>query len=488
MSNPNQFLTFIACLFCFFSCNTEEAVDDLIEDTFVETPAVDIVFDDGDTLDFENVVVGYNRTLSFEIHNEGNVALSVSNISVPSGYSLDWLSGNIQIGEFQVVEILFEPKEEREYQGVVRIESNIDEGSTEFNIDGVGDDDKFEGDANLFTQEELEQFISDGYTEVGGRLILGGEVTSLAPLEKLKTVGGLDVFQTKVESLVGIEDLQINEMLQIALNSSLKTLDGFPTITDASFGINITYNPLISNLEALSNLNSCEYLYITNSENLESIDGVSSLTDVRSNLHIKSNPKIKNLDGLAKLTRVGGSLSISGNDVLTSYCGIKDFLVAEGLEGIFYLPKGNKYNPTRWDIQDVECEKDIPDNVLHGELRFRNQSGIDSYDFSGYDTIDGDLIIISDTDIDVVSSLSNLSSIKVITGDISIKNTLLANLDDLSGLESINALYIKNNANLSDYCSISSIVEAEDIYVSIEDNSYNPTKEELIAAETCSQD
>lgn len=486
MANLNLKLAFVATYIFFLSCSSSDS--ELLDDSIVEIPSLNIVFENDEELDFQNLVVGHKKSISFEIQNIGNVALSVSAIAVPSGFSIDWISGDIPVGEIQKVQISFEPTEEKNYEGLLIIESNVEDGPLNIDIKGNGVNEIYTGDLVFSTQDKLEEFIANGYTKIDGSLHLELGVNSLKPLEKITSVHRLDVFSSSIESLVGIENLEISEFLQFAKNSSLKTLEGFPSTSEATYGISFNYNPLITDLAPLSNLKSCNSLYIANGDNLLSLDGVSNLTEVKLDLGIVDLPKIKNLDGLSNLTSVGTSLSISGNENLTSYCGIKEFLIEEGLGGTFYQPSGNRYNPTRWDIQDVACEMDVPDNVIHGKLRFIYQSGLDSYDFSGYDTIDGDLVIGYNADYDVISSLSKLSVIKNVTGDININSTLLTNLDQLSGLETANAFYIENNSKLLDYCGISALVEDLDIHVSISENLYNPTKEELIAAETCSQD
>jgi hypothetical protein len=86
---------------------------------------------------FGSVIVGLSTTRNLRISNSGNSPLTVSGISLPSGFSGSW-SGQIPAGGFQDVTITFSPTAVQTYSGALSVQSDATSGSSSRNISGSG--------------------------------------------------------------------------------------------------------------------------------------------------------------------------------------------------------------------------------------------------------------------------------------------------------------------------------------------------------------
>lgn len=89
------------------------------------------------TYSFGSVIVGSSITRTLRITNSGNSPLTVTGISLPSGYSGSW-SGQIPAGGFQDVTITFSPTAVQTYSGALSVQSDATSGSSSRNISGSG--------------------------------------------------------------------------------------------------------------------------------------------------------------------------------------------------------------------------------------------------------------------------------------------------------------------------------------------------------------
>jgi uncharacterized repeat protein (TIGR01451 family) len=91
-------------------------------------------------LAFGAVDIGQTVTATVTISNNGNSALNVSNVTVPSGSTFvpNWWKGTIAAGASQPVTVYFSPKEERSYDGVLTVVGDQTAGTNTMNISGTG--------------------------------------------------------------------------------------------------------------------------------------------------------------------------------------------------------------------------------------------------------------------------------------------------------------------------------------------------------------
>ena len=78
---------------------------------------------------------------------------------------------------------------------------------------------------------------------------------------------------------------------------------------------------------------------------------------------------------------------------------------------------------------------DIDEGIYVGNVYLRNQNELDLFTENNYHTIDGNLTIDDDPNTDGTGNMSKLSSLKTVTGHVTIMNN--KNILDLNGFESL---------------------------------------------------
>jgi len=323
----------------------------------------------------------------------------------------------------------------------------------------------YDGSINLTTQQEVEDFGSNGYNRVTGDVfILGNTITDISSLLDLKNIG---------------DDLLIDD-------TSLTTLEG------------------------LDNLNSIGgYFNIFNNGNLINFEGLTNLTNVESNLRIDNNDVLVDVSALENLTSLGGALSLSNNGVLTNTIGLHNITsIGEGLSvsscpslvsldldnledvaleistGIQIIGNNSLVNINLSELLTVGDNLTIRNNnnltnlsklnklsYIGRNLLIENNPNLTSMPFESLVTIDRSLNINSNNDlIDLsgltsltsvgldfdlggnssnFSSISGLGSLETIGGDAFIVGTLAENLNAFSELTTIGGNFsVSNNSSL----------------------------------------
>ncbi len=89
--------------------------------------------------DFGEVNVGGSLGKRLRIYNKGNSVLNVNNISIPNGFKiLGNTSMQIQPGSYSTIAVKFMPKENRSYNGYVKVSSNATNGPSTVYVFGKG--------------------------------------------------------------------------------------------------------------------------------------------------------------------------------------------------------------------------------------------------------------------------------------------------------------------------------------------------------------
>ncbi|MBC9798065.1 hypothetical protein [Sinomicrobium weinanense] len=484
-------ITFVA--FGIFSCSNSDSDEPEAPPT-ASSAEIRVETADDSQFDFGKVVTRIDKVKEVIVYNDSDTDLSVSDITLPNGYSGDWTSGTIKKGASKTLKITFLPTEEIQYSGKITFSSNASNASYSIPVTGTGISPVYDGDILLKTQEELEDFVTSGYTGVTGDLCLGScnpgfdpnDLFDLKPLQNITTVDRLKIFNTKITSLEGIENMELKTGITIWQNELLVNLDHFPKNNEEIAIVNIAENSSLIDINGLSGVTSIDFLQLARNKNLENLDGLANLKSINYGLTIRENIKITHLDALANLSVVNGNISISYNDQLYSFCGLRPLLSSGGLHGTFYVMRYNRYNPTLTEIIDGVCQKEVPSNTYHGEMRIGSQSALDTFAERNYEKVEGRVIILIgiDDSISKINDLSGLSSLREITQSLSIVRTQVTNLDGLNNLTKIGtSLQIKDNAGLSDYCAIVPFVQSGAEYFTARGNLYNPTLDELKAGD-----
>ncbi|AZJ31759.1 hypothetical protein [Tenacibaculum mesophilum] len=440
--------------------------------------------DDYETLNFKDLVIGNEKTLPISIFNEGNLTLEITEVILPEGFSVNLETIKIPPSDFFELDILFKPTEEKKYSGNITFTSNVTEPYNNTILEGLGVNDTFEGDVDFKTQKELIDFIGKGYKNINGTLGIGSPydganhpVTDLKLLKSLNSAKRLSVWGAQVTSLEGLENIKGIETIQIALNNNLTSLNGFPK-NNSSALINIVQNENLIDIKALAGIEIIDWLRVHRNPKLESLTGLENLKEIKRDLEISGNYVITNLDSFSNLERVGGNISIQENNALYSYCGLVNLMKLGGLEGTFYLPRRNRFNPS-W-VDELDCERQVPFNEYHGvQTWIDDRYDLDYFKQKGFTKISGE-VYINDSDITTLTALSNIEEIE----HLYIQRTNLESLEGLDNLRKVKSLYIEYNDKLSNFCSLGSLtIEGSS---RIENNLYNPTVTDL-ANENCKQ-
>ena len=138
----------------------------------------------------------------------------------------------------------------------------------------------------------------------------------------------------------------------ISKNASLTNIDGLSSLESVYFDLEISDNPVLTNLNGLTHFRICQNLNIFNNNSLVNVDGLSGLTQLNG-LFIYQNAALTNLNGLSHLRAVG-ILKIYKNTSLTQFCGLYNlFTVDTGTNDFRTIDiYDNAFNPTIQEIID----------------------------------------------------------------------------------------------------------------------------------------
>jgi len=278
---------------------------------------------------------------------------------------------------------------------LTRAQRQISAPTTEADVPTAAPDPICRGDREVRTDAQIQGIahcieitgsltINDRSMDPVAWNVVEFHISSLAPLENLRVVGGqLEIAQNAdLKTLMGLHNLtEVAGDLTVALNPNLGDLTGLSRLDTVGGGVRISdnttlrslrglegfdridgdlelHNNKLSHLDGLSTLRrvngdvviSAENglkdlsglvhlkrvsgtIEIAALENLENISGVPSLRKVGDDIEIWGNPRLSNLDGLMGIKRVGGYISVVRNDALTDVTGaIGGATVGEAIE------------------------------------------------------------------------------------------------------------------------------------------------------------
>ena len=93
------------------------------------------------SLAFADMKVGETAVKDLTIKNTGDIAMNVTAIAFPAGFTSDWQSGEIAVGSEKTVKVSFKPTEVKAYAGTVIIAcdaANTGIGTSTLSVTGKG--------------------------------------------------------------------------------------------------------------------------------------------------------------------------------------------------------------------------------------------------------------------------------------------------------------------------------------------------------------
>lgn len=378
----------------------------------------------------------------------------------------------------------------------------------------------YNGDAILTTQQEVNDFGANNYSEITGRLQIGGnsgapsDITDLNPLNSIQQIGGnlYVIYCPNLQNLNGLNSITyLNEdlIIQTGPGDVLNNVDALSSLTSIGGNLDIGYTTSLININGLSSLQTVSgSVKIERNSSLQNLDGFSSLQSIGGDLRIggwfyayQNNINLTNIDGLSSLNSIGGDLMIGfssiqnlngfsslttiGNELRlrsNSFTNLQGLNSLNNVESITLLNNDN--------LQNIDALNNI--NNLSGGLyiseneQLLNVNGLTNLttvttivfrDNQNLQNIDGLSSLNNVTDINIelnpsLQDINGLSSLPANINDFSLlDNDLIANINALNNLSSVNALRIRGNNNLSTLSPLSNLNTVTDLIQIKENNS-----------------
>ena len=282
----------------------------------------------------------------------------------------------------------------------------------------------YNGDANLYTQQDVDDFVIHGYTHITGRLYIA---TSQFTSDHINDISQLNTVQT-VDGDLGV--MGCHEL------TSLTGLDGITTVgRDVLIGKN---------------------------DNLESLVGLGALTDVTRDVQIFENEELTSVD-LGNLSTVGGLLFVSKNPSLITLDGLSLISSVRSIQVQFNdtLESLTPLTPLTGNIFDLKIDSNRSLTSLHGLHNITSVHYLKIKQNRGLENLNG------------LEGITKLDLVDIV------KNSSLTTFNGLNNVDSISDLYVKENYVLTDYCSLITAVNNGIPEYFVSANGYNPSYHDM---------
>ncbi len=260
------------------------------------------------------------------------------------------------------------------------------------NDDATEISETFNGNVIITNQTELEDFASYGYKKINGHLKITG-VNSLASLIELNEVFTLEIFDTQLSDLEGLNNLKVTG--EDTLNEEIKD----------------------------------------------------------SQIIIRDNEVLGVLDGLNII--VLDHLTVRNNDNLYNFCALKDVEISGfyNVENNWLNPTLNELENSSTCQKEIyenpNCTQAYTRKRFSGDITIASEQELIEFGNLKYTDIEGTISISG------VNSLAPIENLIVIN-ELVINNTELKNLDDLKCLAILNELHLFDNPLLENLKGLSS--------------------------------
>jgi len=306
-------------------------------------------------------------------------------------------------------------------------------------------------------------------TTIGDDLSVSGN-TMLNSLNGLNNLTNIEGYLSIIgnESLVSLEGLNnvtlVGGYMIVESNSELVSLIDLSNLTSVGGYMIIDYNESLISLEGLDNLSTLNsWSLIGNNSALTSLQGLNNLTTIGVHLEVSSNESLSSIEALANLSSIGG-LYINNNGVLTSLNGLQGIGFINGTLSI----SNNGLLNTLSGLNNLTSVNGSVHIVNNDSLI--NLTGLNSFETNTTNTGGGFYITENDL-LTSLGGLENLTSVYRIR----------------IGVNSVAAGSSAPNPNLTNLCALQNLfTNGTHTYVSIANNAYNPTVQNIIDG-NCSQ-
>ena len=406
--------------------------------------------------------------------NQGSVTFSITEQTPAGAFSVNASSGELKVAD----KTLFDFENNPVITGTVKVSNGtvFENAAVTINLNEVYEDNVFEGDVILLSQQEVDDFGANNYTKVTGSVMIGEgnsptDIFTLIPLQTLRTINQ-DLLIINNPNLTTTEGLNINNIggqLGVALNSSLVKLDGFNNLTSV-FDLILSNNNALWDLSGLSQIVTInDRIEIFSCPMMPNLNWLSNLTTIGNSLYIRYCTSMTDIDGLSNLTNITGQyrfFQFSHNTALKNLNGLRNLNT-----NIFRLELG--YNLSLLNIEGLENINITNTLYIHDNPVLTTLTGVESI------TRLSDELFINDN-----NSLNDLQGLRNINSALEIhlyRNGSLSSLDGLNNLRENWKTDIQGNGQLTDFCALRNLflIAPPTVYYAAY-NAYNPTKQDII--------
>lgn len=152
-------------------------------------------------------------------------------------------------------------------------------------------------------------------TSINKNLLIMGTtgLTSLAGLGSLESVSGVFSLSNNsgLTNLAGLTKLEYIHALGLGDNANFVNLQGLNALNASSIHeINLSNNPLLSSLSGIEKLEGLQRLILTDNASLSDLSALSGITIIAGTLSIGGQNSLTSLNGLQKLQRIDGAFQL----------------------------------------------------------------------------------------------------------------------------------------------------------------------------------
>lgn len=444
----------------------------------------------------ENLQSGYEIGTINASANTGNVSFAITAQTPPGAVSIDSNTGILTVANTNA----FDFETNAVITGSVKVSQGalFETGAFTITLEDVYEN-VYLGDVVLTSQEEVNDFGANNFTEITGTLEINqynlvGNITDLSPLQGIQKVGDrLRVITNNITSLHGLEDLQWVNAIHIEDNPYLEDISALEQITEVPLFVLVGSNPLIQSYDGLHNITSIgTELYLSDAV-IENLDDFSNLSYLGKGFYLSDSPNLVNISALAQIQNELEVIQITSCPLLTSLDGLHN--IGPNLTGLLYLHNNQSIS----DLSALSALNSVSNLTISNLPNLESLNGLQNVttmtgkiditdndmlsDISALNNVTSfDLALLGIADNPLLQSLECFQNLSYVYDSVLIKNNGITNLQGLESLESVAVdMYVRDNVDLTDLCALTLLAQNNGVNgnFSIDGNAYNPTPEDI---------
>ena len=387
------------------------------------------------------------------------------------------------------------------------------------NINGFRNMVRVKGDLNLTFGTYSASGIVQGFdnlTEVGGELDLAN-VFTFPEFSNLRTCNmitiaecgregdtyngfnalesityDLSVSNTNFTEIQGFQSLNTARSIRFS-NNNCTSISDFPALHTLTDGIRIEQNNIIQ-LSGFNNLIKCEGISISDNVNLIEIDGFDNVQEfdfiamvspsTRASFSISNSPALTKIDVLGNLWAGGVSIDAPLEEMSDFHSLEEGNVSISGtrlidISGFNALREGDIYVSDNAELEHISGFNALKEGERNAEGNIELTSNVLLKDITGFAALDtlGDFTIRNCYSLETLPLVNQLTYLERLSVENNYSLTTIPAFQPMIALEN---LIVTGNTALEDFTNFQSVLN-ENTYVTISNNKYNPTKEDILA-------